>query len=337
MVGRLYWAVSCASLMLVWALGPSQVSADNGQYRLAVLELGIDDVDDAVARSLTESMRKQLTSRSEYSLRDNAVSLEQLSLAQDCDGEQTSCLDRIARSLDVDGLVFGKLTNERGATIARLRRYDVKTQAVKNAALATLATRDGKPEDIERKARELVTDLFELEAPRSPFARGDLTPRADPAQLGSLAPESIVKQQRLSPRELTGYALLGGAVLSAGLSVLSFVQIDRAETNDTFERYRRAVGQLRPSVRDVCDEAAAGQRYGFDARTLARVQSSCGTGRTFEVLQFLFIGGAVLSSGLSAYLLLGTEPERPILGKGNFSLHPTVQRNGAALGARFKF
>ena len=302
-------------------------------YRIAVLELAIEDVGDPLARSLTESMRKQLKDNPNYELRDNAVSLEQLSLAQDCDAEQTSCLERIARSLEVDGLVYGKLINERGSVLARVKRYDLASQTVKSAAIATLATRDTKAADLDNKAHQMVADLFDLEAARSPFSRDELRLRPEPT-----AAAPVVKP-KMSPRKVTGYALLGGAVLSAGLSVLSFVQIDRASSNDTFDRYRRAVGQMQPSVRDVCDEAAAGQHYGLDAQSLQRVQSSCGTGRTFQVLQFVFIGSAVLSSGLSAFLLFGGEnaDERPLIGKGNFSLHPTVQGRGASLGARFKF
>jgi hypothetical protein len=323
--------------VIVFALAPGWARADEAKpYRLAVLELGIDDVDDALARSLTDSMRKQLKTRSEYALSDTRVSLEQLSLVQDCDASQPSCLERIARGLSVDGFVFGKLTKETGATLARLRRYDVATQSVKSAALATLATHDGTPDEIARKARELIGDLFELEAARSPFARGQLKPRSADAIAPSI--KISAEKRKLSVRELTGYALLGGAVLSTGLSVLSFVEIDRAQSNDTFDRYRRAVGQMRPNARDVCDEAAAGQSYGLDTRSLERVQKSCGVGRTFEVLQFVFIGGAVISSGLSAYLLLGSDSsERPLLGSGNFSLHPSVQRRGVTLGARLKF
>jgi hypothetical protein len=330
-------AWSLLACLTVLALLPGWAKADAAKpYRLAVLELGIDDVDDALARSLTESMRKQLKTRGEYALRDSRVSLEQLSLAQDCDTSQQRCLERIAHALEVDGFVFGKLTKESGATLARLRRYDVATQTVKSAALATLATRDSTPDEVDQKARALIGDLFELEAARSAFARGELKPRSadDAARSVKIANE----KRRLSTRDLTGYALLGGAVLSTGLSVLSFLEIDRAQSNDTFDRYRRAVGQMRPGARDVCDEAAAGQPYGLDPRSLERVQKSCGIGRTFEVLQFVFIGGAVISSGLSAYLLLGSEsPERPLLGSGNFSLHPSVQRRGVTLGARFKF
>jgi len=318
----------------------SGARAESAPYRVAVLELGIDDVDDALARNLTESMRKQLKTHSQYEVSDRRVSLEQLSLAQNCDTDEATCLERIAQGLDVDGFVFGTLTNESGATLARLRRYDAATHAVNNAALATLATRDGTAEQLDRKARELIDNLFELEVAGSPFARGELKPH-DAAQLDAAAQLGTppVNKPKLSPRALTGYALLGGAVLSAGLSVLSFVEIDRAGSNDTFDRYRRAVGQLRPGVRDVCDEAASGQGYGLDVRSLQRVQKSCGTGRTFEVLQFVFIGGAVLSSGLSAFLLLGSDSdtERPLLGRGNFSLHPSVQKRGVSLGARFKF
>ncbi|HEX4352752.1 MAG TPA: hypothetical protein VHZ95_07565 [Polyangiales bacterium] len=322
--------------VLVWALLAlaGAAHAQTSTYRVAVLELGIDDVSDALARSLTDQIREQLRAHSEFALSDTHVSLEQLSLAQDCDPTQTACLDKIARGLQVDGLVFGRLKNESGAAVAKLQRYDLATQTVNGSALATLALGEVKESTLQRKAGEIVADLFELEAARSPFARGELAPRN-----AAIAEQSAVEQPVVSPRKVAGYALLGGAVLSAGLSVLSFAEINKAQDNDSFDRYRRAVGQMRPTVHDVCDEANAGQSYGLEAAAFQRVRSSCSTGRTFEVLQFIFLGSAVLSSGLSAYMLLGGESKResPQLGIGDVNLYPAVQKSGASLAARLKF
>jgi hypothetical protein len=334
-------AVSLA--VLLGSSLPAAVRAEARAYRIAVLELGIDDVGDALARSLTEQIRLQLAKQSGCELQESRVSLEQLSLAQDCNGAQSACLDRIAHSLDVDGLVFGRLTNESGAAVAKLQLFDVATQSLKGAALATLALNEADAAAIDRKAQELVADLLQLGAARSPFSRG-LAPAGEATAPASSAGAERAPAQPSSvdARKLTGYALLGGAVLSAGMSVLSFAEIDRAESDSSYDRYRRAVGQMRPAVRDVCDEAAAGQTYGLDPSSFQKVKNSCSTGRTFEVLQFIFIGSAVLTSGVSAYLLFGGERERerpPLgsVGNGRFSFHPSVQKNGGGLGLRMKF
>jgi hypothetical protein len=260
-------------------------------------------------------------------------------LANDCDSTEAACLERIARGLDVDGLVFGRLTNESGAAVAKLELFDVASQSAQGSALATLALNEPDATVLDHKAQALVADLFQLGAASSPFARGKLS---DHNPAGAEPPATAAsKSSPVDARKVAGYALLSGAVLSAGMSVLSFAEIDRAESDSAYEHYRRSVGQVRPSVRDVCDEAASGQTYGLDANSFQRVKNSCSTGRTFEVLQFIFIGSAVLSSGVSAYLLFGGEQsERPPLGSvgnGKISVHPSVQKNGGGLGLRLRF
>lgn len=303
-------------------------------YRLAVLELGTEHVDDALARRLSEEIREAIKAHRHYDLQESRVSLEQLSLANDCDAETPACLERIARKLKVNGIVYGRVTKDSGAALANVQRYDLAARKVRGSALATLALTGVKNEDIEKKADQLVTDLFELEPARSPFARGQVLQPEQEADLQLMPPDS----DGINVRQVAGYALLGGAVVSAGMSVLSFVEIDRAQSNETFERYRRNVGQMRPSVRDVCDEAGSGQNYGLDAVAFQKVKSSCQAGRTFEILQFIFIGGAVLSGGLSAYLLLGdSSREKPGPQTSRLTIRPTVYKSGGGLGARITF
>jgi hypothetical protein len=135
--------------------------------------------------------------------------------------------------------------------------------------------------------------------------------------------------------------LLGGAVLSTGAAVFSFFEVNRAEKNRDFERYRLAVGARTTNVSDVCDEANAGRRYGLDASSFREAKSACSRGTTFEILQFVFIGSAVVSGGLAAYFLStsggGGAKERAQVGNDTWSLHPTLARKGFGLGARMKF
>jgi hypothetical protein len=326
-------------LLLSWSSVPAGARADAPAYRVAVLELGIDNVSDSLARRLTERVRSAVAAQSPNTLHDSRASLEQLSLANDCDSTEATCLERIARGLGVDGLVFGKLTNESGAAVAKLELFDVASRSAKGSALATLALNEADATAVDHKAQALVADLFQVGAASSPFARGKVS--AHSAAGAELSATAASKPSPVDGRKVAGYALLSGAVLSAGMTVLSFAEIDRAESNSSYEQYRRTVGQVRPSVRDVCDEAASGQTYGLDANSFQHVKNSCSTGRTFEVLQFIFIGSAVLSSGLSAYLLFGgSQSERPPLGSvgnGKFSVHPSVQKSGGALGLRLRF
>jgi hypothetical protein len=326
-----------AALLWLACVATGRVGAQAPPYRLIVLQLESENVDDALAHKLTERLQDQLRQRAGFALVDTSVSLAQLSLALNCDSSQLACLELVAQQLHVDGLLFGNLSRDGDAEQAHLQHFDSADKALKGSALVTLAP-DLDDAAFDRQARELVDVLFE--APPTRLAPADVSPqRAALAQ-----PTQVPAQAPIEPddsRKVAGYALLGGAVLSAGLSVLSFVEIDHSQNNDAFERYRRAVGQQRPSVRDVCDEALGQQSYGLDAGSISRVRSSCATGRTFEVLQFLFIGGAVISGGLSAFLLLGPGSEQPARTQtdhaSRFSLHPSLSRRGASLKARFTF
>jgi hypothetical protein len=192
---------------------------------------------------------------------------------------------------------------------------------VRASAWATLAAASG-PREIDQAASDLLAHLFS-DAPAPPLRR----------PLPALQPTAA--SSGLGAREITGYALLGAAVLSSGMALVSFAQIDRAEHSSSFEDYRRAVGQMRPNVRDVCDEVASGHRYGLQAAAFGHVKNDCAAGRTFDVLQYVFIGSAVLAGGVSAYLLLAQPLERVRLGAASLQLQPTTR--GAALSARIVF
>jgi hypothetical protein len=331
--------VVAAALLWLGGIGIARVEAEGRVYRLIVLQLDSENVDDSVARKLTERLQSELRRRPGFELVESPVSLAQLSLGQGCDSGEADCLVRIAEHLNVDGLLFGTLSRDGDVEQARVQHFDLAERALKGSALVTIAP-DLDDVGLTRLARELIDVLFQTAPLGSHVAAGELSPQraalARPSAVAATAPSLAADNSR----KVAGYALLGGAVLSAGLSVLSFVEIDHAQSNDAFDRYRRAVGQQRPSVRDVCDEALSQQSYGLDPGSFQRVRSSCATGRTFEVLQFLFIGGAVISGGLSAFLLLGPGSEQPATDKretSHFSLHPSLSRRGATLKARLTF
>jgi hypothetical protein len=62
-----------------------------------------------------------------------------------------------------------------------------------------------------------------------------------------------------------------------------------------------------PEVNDVCKAADIGLTYepqGFDGADVPAVRDLCSTGDTVEVLQYVFLGTAIVSGGLGVYLLL---------------------------------
>lgn len=331
-------ALICGGLSLCLVL-ESRAFAEASEYRMAVFALESDDLQDQFAVRLAQQLRVALDARSDYALQDTRVSLTQLSLAQNCNTAEPKCLAAIAQSLGVDGFVFGKVTHEGGAPVALLRRYDLWGQQVDRSAMVSFTSTDPRRTEIERASTKALTDLLgpvpvatpvtnELAAPVAPKLQkpGRLTP-----------PDNDVLGSRIA-----GYALLGGAVLSAGASVLSFVEVRRSERNREFERYRLAVGSRNNNVSDVCDEANAGRAYGMDAASFREVKSACSRGKAFEILQFVFIGSAVVSGGLAAYFLTsGGGPREQAkatrMGGDTWSLHPTIARKGFGLGARVQF
>lgn len=172
------------------------------------------------------------------------------------------------------------------------------------------------------------------------------TPVLSAAGQGQAQDGSILLNDRLrasdglSARKFAGYVLLGGAAASVGMSVLSFVQVDRAANNSSFQDYRTLVGSSNSNVKDVCDEASAGKRYGQSADSFRQVKSSCSSGTTFEVLQYVFIGGALVTGGLGAFLLFGggdAKDKASATGLRTLTLHPSIGRGGAGLNARMRF
>jgi hypothetical protein len=320
------------------------LAAQVSSYRIAVLELESDELDDALASELTEQLRTELRTRDDVQLHDTRVSLAQLSLARDCNTSEPGCLGQIARGLEVDGFVFGKLTHEGGAPVVVLRRYDSARAAVDRSALATFVQRSVSKGELDSASNKLIAQLLGGAAAAS-AAEPEELPRlqlsATPVDhTPPLAAQPEPKSSALSGRTIAGYALLGGAALSVGASVLSFVQVERSEKDRDFERYRLAVGQRGTSVNDVCDEASAGKRYGLETASFRHVKSVCNTGILFEALQFVFIGTAVVSGGLAAYFLTSgesAEKQKPALGSSNFSVAPTFARRGFGVGARLKF
>jgi hypothetical protein len=349
-----------AVVACLW-LQASLTLAEEAPFRVALLELESDTLHDAFTMRFSERLRAALSARTDLELRDRRATLAQMSLAQDCNATETSCLAAIAETFEVQGLIFGSVTRQAGAPSATVYRFDSSRASLAPATYVMFSAHDAELGELEREASRIVSELFGTPAPAA-VAVGSLTqPAAAPVGLAMAAPAVLPPLSELSPppaaapsiapapakkagsglggRQIAGIALLGGAALSVGLSVLSFVQVERADRDDDFQRYRRLVGErMNDDVKDVCNEAAAGRRYGLEGGTFHSVQSTCDTGSTFEALQFVFLGTAVVSGGLAAYFLASGGPaDKPALGSRTFNVAPSLARRGFGVGARLKF
>lgn len=322
-------------LLLALACPAASARASEGELvtHLALLELQTDGVHDDLASRLSAALRREVLAKPGHSLSEARVSLEQLSLVQDCDAGQASCLGRIAEQIGVDSLIYGRLSNQGRGAFCELKLFDAVTHGVKRTAHALFALREVSSAEVDRRAAELVEQLL------APVAGEGMSPQPVlPAPMPENQLRETSQAEGLSGKQVAGYALLGGAALSVGLSVLALVEIDRSESNASYDRYRRTVGSTDPTVEDVCDEAAADRSHGLDAESFNEVKSECTTGRTYEVLQFVFLGAAAISGGLSAYFLLSEEgrPERKTA-LHDLPLRPIIRAHAAELRARIVF
>jgi hypothetical protein len=331
-------------MLVCCSLAPNAAWADTGGYRIAVLDLESDDVHDNFAGELTQRLRTTMQSRTGFTLHDTHVSLLQLSLAQNCDPAQAECLGQLAVQLEVDGFIFGKVTHEGGAPVALLRRYDIKSQSVDRTSLVTFTSREIESDELERGAQHLLNDLLGAQAASGEVHAAVLPPAAESATTAPAA-----KGGGISPRTTLGYALIATSLLAAGMTAVSFIEVYDAEHNANYTRYRYAVGDTNPGVNNVCSEANAGHTYGLDAASFNEAKSSCSMGNTFSVLQYVFLGAAVVTGGVGAYLLATDESEQAPsadskrtardAGRSSvaFRLQPNLGFRSGGLSARLSF
>jgi hypothetical protein len=308
---------------------------------LAVLGLSSDD-DEALAAELTDALRAEARSDPDYRVSSSHVSLSQMTMANDCDITEAPCRAKIARSLDVKQVIYGEV--RRSSSVA----YEVELHMFASAGSASTARRsipkgETNRTDLGRHARALLHDLegrpdAEPTADEPPPAA---TVSPDVKPLGAEDHEAAPRHSEDAPQasrgsnDWIGYTLLAVAGVSLGLTVFSWTQISAASDDKDFTAYRAAVWAQKPSVGDVCDEASAKRSYGVDANTLANTRNACSTGKTFERLQYVFIGAALVSAGVGTYFLLDNEgPEHAKKDGPRLAVRPNVQRYGAGVNLR---
>jgi hypothetical protein len=308
---------------------------------LAVLGLSSDD-DEALAAELTDALRAEARSDPDYRVSSSHVSLSQMTMANDCDITEAPCRSRIARALDVKQVIYGEL--HRASSVS----YEVELHMFASSGTASSARRsipkgETNRTDLGRHARALLLALegrsdAEMSADEAPPAN---TVSADVKPLGAEDHETAPSHSEEAPQasrgsnDWLGYTLLGVAGVSLALTVFSWTQISAASDDKDFTTYRAAVFAQKPTVPDVCDEASAKRSYGVDANTLANTRNACSTGKTFERLQYVFIGATLVAAGVGTYFLLDDDgPEHAKKDGPRLAVRPNFQRYGAGLNLR---
>jgi len=164
-------------------------------------------------------------------------------------------------------------------------------------------------------------------------------PEPEPEPAPALALSTEEETESSGSIAWLGYTLIGVGVASlAGWGVSMYMV---GETNDdpTFVAYKDAFPETADDVCDLADgnDNARGQ---ISAMQLSEVKSLCSRGRTFNLLQWVFLGAGVLSAGVGTFVLVsesGSEEqtqakvERPVLtlspqfGQRSFELQTTLK------------
>jgi hypothetical protein len=314
----------------------AQPAAAAPRKQVAVLSLESDMVTDDVAKGLRQAVCDALSARPDWEVHETQVSLAQLGFAHDCSPSEATCLRAITEQFELDSLVFGRIARRGDEIVVHLSRFEPRADASERHADASFSGAAITPDLLAVQGRALTGELFDASSAKLLAEQPSSTPHVDKV----LAVSTPAANGGVSGRTVAGYALLGAAAVSAGLSVFSFVQIQNAQDDEGFNNYRRAVGNMQPDVQDVCDEVDRGNRYRVSAADFARSEISCNRGHTYQLLQFVFLGSALITGGLGAYLLLGGQSERvqpDAKPERALQLQPRFSRNSAELSAQWRF
>jgi hypothetical protein len=302
----------CSAWIAGCLLGVPAEFARAQALELAVLGLTSDEGDDAFAGSLTAALRAEAGAESQVRLSSTRASLSQMIMVHDCEMDDAECRARIGRALAVDQVIYGRIhrAGARGHRV-ELHRFDTRDGS-QVSARRVIPSADSTDSALSTHARALLAVLRGDAEPVRPTEERapavlTVTPDVEPLEGGD---ETAIDMNEpafddgsgVSSNAWAGYTLLGLAAVSAGLTVYSWTQIKAAQ--DDVAPYRTAVFNANRRDADVCPLAEDDMRFGLSERQLAATRSACGRGQTFEVLQYVFIGAAVVSAGLGAYFLI---------------------------------
>jgi hypothetical protein len=163
---------------------------------------------------------------------------------------------------------------------------------------------------------------------------------AQPSSAFAASDESDEPREERSSLRWLGYTLLGVSAASLVGMGASWLVIDNINGDATYRKYRDAT-DMNPAVTDVCDEADSGKPYTLTPSEFSDVRDMCARGATFEVLQWVFLGTAVASGGVGAFILLDEahrdQSEAAAKGKRSLALQPKVSPSSFSMEATLRF
>jgi hypothetical protein len=174
----------------------------------------------------------------------------------------------------------------------------------------------------------------------------DLEPIVEP--LTSAAPEATAATPEAESSgkggslAWLGSTLIGLGAASAIASGVSMYMIQfKYNADDSRYVQLRQQGYAGRSI-DACDEALGGDAGNLNASQLKDFQSQCRTARTFEVLQYVFLGVAVVAAGAGTFVLItqsgsGGNDQQAKQRPSRLAFSPQLDRRSVAVQATLRF
>lgn len=175
----------------------------------------------------------------------------------------------------------------------------------------------------------------------------DLEPIIEP--LAATAPEAATAAAQTDTSSgggsiaWLGYTLIGLGAASAIAAGVSMYMIE-FKYNDKDSSYKRLLnaGYQGQTTIDACDAADGGNRGNLNTSQFSDFKSQCRTARTFQVLQYVFLGVAVVAAGAGTFVLIsdsgtGGADQPAQLKSPRLALAPQVDARSLGLHATLKF
>ncbi len=388
------------ALVVLFALQALTAQVQTARADSSVVVLGVRslDGDDELARQVSQGLRDGAKAVPAWTISERDVSLAQMSLAHGCEEPDARCMADIARTLEVDRLIYGTMLRSDSTVDVALFNFDAVTGQVESSitekvpsdalvgvalkgTAAALAKRlagleakgalrvrsntpgarvllDGKDVGVLDGRGELLLagipvgkhDLSvaqgELRAAQNIEIRETETTTAQVMLAGSGQGatsdeaneqefDGQTKSHEKAPnlRRILGWSAVGLAGVLAATTAYTWVRIGRINEADDLQIYR---DQFSKSD-NVCNEARDGtlQRRNPGFAPLENSASDlCDEADTLEVLQYVFLGGALAAGGVGAYLLL---TDKPAAAQHSVLIQPRLARGRGFLSATLRF
>lgn len=330
-----------ASCLTDIALG---LEADKLVYGTLQHTSGEDDVRYRVTVQLFERAAGRIVQRASETFSPDATGTDALSrladrlvaslLGQAATGELTVRANVPEATVWLDGERAGALVD--GTLVLRdveAGVHTIKIDADGYQPYTTTTTVDAGKQARLQVALQAKPTAGAVSASESIRMETDLRPRAEPAADDG---ETEI---------ILGASLLGGSAILLGAAIYSWVEIENINGDPRFIDYKERVGQLNPSSGDVCNDAEAGFPYVAETEPeyddFPEVQSMCNRAELLEVLQYVFVGGALAAAGAGTYFLVKglqeDEGEESATTTPRFTVTPPIGGRQARVSATLRF